>query len=374
MSIHSLSWAAVLAVAGAIGSAHSSPIDLGNWFTIDSTYGQVVDKHFDPKNRKTIFYVLDHHAGGNGLTVFQNGLDPVWLTVQKNAFPIIDSLLKKGMEKGIGFVHEWWNIKPRESQADFIQRNLIGFKLRPNMKDAKGRVALDGWYSEAQRLAGASIQQSGNLLSAVYTTAWGKIEHTASIIPESTQLVGDVRNMVMRNYLSTPVVPCKSVGRNSEMSLWEASTRMIQGQILTGEDQKCGCDGLNEYSYSIKNWVQNRYYDAARAEIDAAKKVKYDHVIINVGSWHGYHAIEYAKKSGVNYVVIAPHGSEVLATTKDPAAPTMKITREYGLLCRWILAKENPSLRKRANDEVSRLTEIWLREIQERESQEMGKK
>lgn len=59
---------------------------------------------------------------------------------------------------------------------------------------------------------------------------------------------------------------------------------MIQGQILTGEDQKCGCDGLNEYSYSIKNWVQNRYYDAARAEIDAAKKVKYDHVIINVGS------------------------------------------------------------------------------------------
>ncbi|GAB0175346.1 MAG: hypothetical protein HHAS10_12250 [Candidatus Altimarinota bacterium] len=327
--------AAVFSLAGTIGSANSAPIELGNGYSVDLQHARVIASHIEPKNKKTLFYVLDNHARGNGVSGVSNGLNPSGLETQRNSLPILDTLLNQGIKGGgIGFVHEGWDRKKGEKGEELVRRNIAGNLLLPHLKKTpQDPNPLDGGYSQALALAGKSMHQASELISAVHGTAGGKIEHLVPVASYDVQVRDDYSIHYAQNILSTDSVACQAIGLKSPHTVRSASLALFNGDTLDQQSKQCGCDGIRQYSTAITHFNQHRFIDTARAEIEAARSSKYDQVIINVGSGHAFYGLEHAKKLGLNYYVIAPYGVDVSTVWKNPVEIGRKIVERNTALC-----------------------------------------
>lgn len=135
------------------------------------------------------------------------------------------------------------------------------------------------------------------------------------------------------------------------------------------KQKKCWCDWIREYSKALGDWAQHRLVDSARAEIDEAKKSKYDYIIINVWEAHAFHGLKHAKQMWFNYYVIAPNWIVPAHVQIDPILKTKEKIRANNAVCKWEASNPDSKLTQLINVQITEAKqrgEALLREAEQK--------
>lgn len=260
-------------------------------FQISPEYGRMMNRYFDPKNTKTIIYIVDQHA---------LSLDDVkGMEIQRKLYGIFEEIIRTQGVLPMVVEDLPADIQPNQITEDTI-RSLGGGEILSEILRESDPVKKQ---IMARKFVGTVPVPAGMfaMLACSEMVTIGSVTHEDNA--KTLKLMDGI--LLADRILKDPSsVNCA----HSDFSLEEAMDRFLDGS-QDGQILRCYCDVRHRIHQAIEDFSKDRFEVAPRKEMEAAFRylqTSGDFVVVVAGLNHLPASMSLMKNASVNRIVIAP--------------------------------------------------------------------
>lgn len=258
-------------------------------YQVPSQYGKVIDRHFDPKNSKTIVYIADRHA---------LNMSPVGLGVQRDIYYILEDLLKR--QGALPLLIE-------DLSTEVGTNNLLEQAMSADLDGVLRGISSEKDPIKRQTLVRAALGKYDIPATLFALLAYPEIVPLGSVTLEDnlkTNAQIDAVMLVDRILKNPSIANCPD-GQN----LADVSDAFFDGSY-DQEVLDCYCDMRAKMNQVLSDFSHDRFVNSPRKEMDTAfayLDAGHSFVVVVAGTNHMPEVMRMMRQRSVNRVVIAPN-------------------------------------------------------------------